>query len=188
MASAEGAVLNQPTGSPPYGEPVFLVVGKLRRPHGVRGEIMLDVSSDFPEHIAPGVAVYVGEIHRQLVVASRRNHGAGMLVSFEEFATPEAVGVLRNQYVYVLASDRPALPPGEYYHHQIIGLQVLTEAGIRLGQVTEILETGAHDVCVIAAPGGEEILLPVNTETLLEIDLPGGVMRVRLIPGILPGD
>lgn len=188
MASAEGTVSNQPTGSPPTGEPVFLVIGKLRRPHGVHGEILMEVSSDFPERISPGTEVFIGEDRRRLLVASCRVHGNGLLVSFREFDAPETVGVLRNQLVYVPAKNRPPLPPGEYYHHEILGLRVATEQGDDLGRVVDILETGAHDVCVIERASGKEVLLPMTETTLLEVDLQAGVMRVRLIPGILPAE
>ena len=70
------------TGSPPPGEPVFLAVGRLRRPHGVRGEILMDILTDFPERIRVGATLYVGDSHRPLKVSSLRWANNVLLISF----------------------------------------------------------------------------------------------------------
>lgn len=175
----------QPAGSPSHGEPAFLVIGKLRRPHGVRGEMQMEVYTDFPERLQPGVTLYIGEAHLPLQLQSCRAHGALLLVTFPEYTTPEAVGMLRNQLVFVPAADRPPLAPGEYYHHQLVGLQVMTDEGRLLGVVQEILDYPAQDVYVVRTLQGREVLLPGNKETILDVDLEQGVLRVHLIPGLV---
>ena len=74
-----------PAGSPPFGEPVFLVVAKLRRPHGLGGEILTEVITDFPERLVPGVKVYVGEAYRLEQIRSCRTHAKGLLLAFENY-------------------------------------------------------------------------------------------------------
>jgi 16S rRNA processing protein RimM len=175
----------QAAGSPETGEPVFLVVGKLHRPHGVRGEIILEVMTDFPERLRRGVTVYLGPERTPHTLRSRRNHSQGLIVSFAEYPDRDTAASLRNQMVYVRADDRPDLPEGEYYHHQILGLQVLTETDDVLGKVTDILETGSNDVYVIRPERGPEILLPVLESVILSVDLERGEIRVRLMPGLL---
>lgn len=171
---------NDPTtGSPSPGEPVFLAIGRLRRPHGVRGEMLMDVLTGFPERIRPGRKVYVGEVHELLQIASLRGHDREMIIRFSGFSTPEEAGRLRNALVYVKASDLPELPEGEYYHHQLLGLSVVDEAGQHLGILTEILETGANDIYLVKTPDEKELLLPVIEEVILSVDLEQGVMRVR---------
>jgi 16S rRNA processing protein RimM len=178
-----------PSGSPSDGEPVFLVVGKLRRPHGLRGEILMEVITDFPERLKRGLEIFVGEEHRPLRIDSLRKNDQTILIAFEGFPTPEAVGEFRNQYVYVRAEDRPPLPEGEYYHHQLIGLRVVSEEGQALGTLTYIMDmAGANDVYVITPEHGPEILLPALTETILEVDLERGEMKVHLLPGLLPDE
>ena len=174
-------------GSPKPGEPVFLAVGKLRRPHGVTGEMLMEVLTDFPERIRPRMTLYTEPEHRPLVLRSVRPHNAGLLVAFDGYHTPEQAGELRNQVVAVTATDRPKLPEGEYYHHQLIGLQVRTAAGQALGQVVEILTTGANDVLVVRGASGPEILIPLVEAFVPEIHLEQGELTVRLIPGMLPG-
>lgn len=174
-------------GSPAKGEPVYLVVGMLRRPHGVRGELLMEVHTDFPERLKPGLVVFVGEAHQPLTLDRVRGHKDGLLVGFAGIATPEDAGMYRNTYVYVTAKDRPRLPDGMYYHHEILGLNVVDDTGRELGVLTEILVTGANDVFVVTRPGGDELLIPSIPETLLEISPEARQIRVRLLPGLEGG-
>jgi 16S rRNA processing protein RimM len=175
-----------PAGSPQPGEPAFLVVGKLHRPHGLRGEMVFEIYTDFPERLEPGVSVYVGENHQPLRIRSRRPSHTTLLLAFEGFKDPESAGELRNQLVYVRADDRPPLPEGEYYHHQLLGLQVVSDEGRELGKLTQILDTGANDVYVVRSTSGAEILLPALASVIMDIDLEAGKMLVHLLPGLLP--
>jgi 16S rRNA processing protein RimM len=179
---------HEPAGSPGKGEPEFLVVGKLRRPHGVHGEILMDVLTDFPERLVPGVRVFVGEDHRPCQIISTRWQMNAMLVAFQGFDSPEAVGVFRNRLVNVRADEIPALEEGDYYHHECLGMQVIDEDGVRIGVITEILESPAHDIFVVETEESKEVLIPATDEMILKVDVKRGEMQVRLLPGILPGD
>ena len=176
----------QSAGSPNAGEPVFLVVGKLRKPHGVRGEMIMEVLTDFPERLAVGCTLYVGKDYHPLQVRSLRWHNTMMLVAFQGMTSPEAVGEWRNAWVFVPAEDIPSLEDGEYYHHQLLGLAAITEEAERLGLVTDILETGSNDVLVVQPASGAEILLPFTDEVIQEINLEEGIIHVRMLPGLLP--
>ena len=178
--------LKQPAGSPGPGGPEYLVVGKLRRPHGVNGEIVMEIVTDFPERLRPGTLVFVGETHQPQRISRLRPMDMALLVSFKEFDSPESVGQLRNQTVYVRTEDRPALAEGEYYHHQILGLRVVEEDGNFLGTLSDILVTGANDVYSVQPEGGgKEILLPAIADVVREINLEQGTMTVRLLPGLV---
>lgn len=175
-----------PTGLSHPGEPRFLVIGKLRRPHGLRGELLMEVITDFPERIQPGVIVYAGDAHQPLRVQKRRLHNDGLLIAFEGVMDSEKIQELRNCLVYVRIDDRPNLPQGDYYHHQILGLNVVDENGAPLGRVVEILETGANDVLVIAQEEKNgNFLLPYIDSVVRSIDLIGGRITVHLLPGIV---
>jgi 16S rRNA processing protein RimM len=174
-----------PAGSPVEGEPAFLVIGKIRRPHGVRGDVLMEVISDFPERIQPGVTVYVGEDAQPQQITSRRTHKDGLILHFAAYSTAEAVGVLRNAYVFVRADDRPALETGEFYHHQLLGLAVYTDQGEELGRIVEILETGANDVFGVQNEEGKKVYIPYIDEFVTAIDLEQGKITVHLIPGLI---
>ena len=167
------------TGSPTPGEPVYLAVGRLRRPHGVQGEIIMDVLTGFPQRLRSGKTVYVGENHEPIRIASVRGHDKAMIVRFSGMTSPEEVGRLRNMNLYVKASELPELPEGEYYHHELLGMTVVDEAGQVLGELDNILETGANDVYLVKTPEGKELLLAAVEEVVLEIDLEKRQMRVR---------
>lgn len=172
-------------GSSDSGEPVFLAVGKLRRPHGVHGEILMEVYTDFPERLQPGTVLFLEGGLNQLTLAKRRSHNDGLLLTFQDYATPEAVGQLRNQLLYVKAADRPPLQDGEYYHHQLIGLEVISDTGETIGVVTAILETGASDVLVVRPDTGPEVLIPAVEAFMQNVDLDARHISVHLIPGML---
>ena len=182
----ENPLNEQSAGSPPPGEPVFLVIGKLRKPHGVRGEISMEVLTDFPERLKSGNTVFIGSTHQATSIRSLRWHNELLLLSFQGYNDLDQVGLLRNQYVYVRSDQVGSLPDDEYYHHQILGLQVISDIGEALGVVKTILETGSNDVLVVESPSGTEILLPVIDEVVLRIDLVGGKIHVHLLPGLLP--
>lgn len=167
------------TGSPSPGGPVFLAAGQLRRSHGVKGEMIMDIWTDFPERLLPGKTVYIGEAHEEMRIASVRGNNKNLIVRLSGFETPEDAGRLRNAMVYVKTSELPQLPEGEYYHHQLLGLRVVDEAGLTLGKLTDILETGANDVYVVRTPDEKELLLPVVEEVILSVNLEEGVMIVR---------
>ena len=171
------------------GEPEYLAVGKLRRPHGVRGEMLLSVWTDFPERLQPGIVVYLGKDHKPVHIKSIRDHKQDALVTFEEFGDREEVGQFRNQVLYVRTADIPALPDDEIYLHQLLGLQVVRDNDDSfLGVVAEILETGANNVFLVRREGKSDILIPDIDPVILEIDLEKGEIRVNLLPGLIPED
>lgn len=167
------------TGSPSEGEPVFLVIGRLRRSHGIQGEMLMDVLTDFPERLRTGRRIYVGESHEPIKIASIRGHGQEMIIRLAGVDSPEATSRFRNQFLFVKASELPQLPEGQYYHHQLLGLTVVDEAGQSLGTLTEILETGANDVYVVKSSEGKEQLLPAVEAFILGVDLERKEIRVR---------
>ncbi len=73
------------------------------------------------------------------------------------------------------------LPDGEYYHHQLLGMQVFDENGLDLGKLSEILETGANDVYVIKSADGKEELIPATKDNLLHVDLQEKKMVVKTL-------
>lgn len=172
-------------GSPSSGEPLYLAVGILRRPHGVHGDLLMEVQTDFPDRLRPGARLFLGEAHSPVTLDRVRGHNDGLLVGFKGVETPEAAGRLRNVVVSVPAKDRPPLGEGEYYHHQLIGLRVETDAGAKLGLLTEIIATGANDVYVVTDEAGRELLLPAIEPVILNVDLAGGTLKAHLIPGLV---
>lgn len=170
----------RPSGSPSPGEPVFIAVGFLRRAHGIHGEMIMDVLTDFPDRLKPRRVLYAGDEHEPVRLQSVRWHNKVMLVKILGYDSPEAAAKYRNMTLYVRMDELPALPEGEYYHHQLIGLRVVLENGETAGVLEEILTTGANDVYTVRKPDGSEILLPAIEDVILKVDLDRGEMVVRL--------
>ncbi len=160
-----------------------VILGKVTGAHGVRG--VLKVGTAEPD---PGLFLALGEVeigssrHRVLGAQAGRRQ---ILLSVEGISTREEAEARRGQVVQAEARRFPPLPPGEYYHFQLLGLTVVQAAdGSVLGNLAEILVTPAHDVYVVR-DGGKEILLPAVEEVVLEVDLAAGRMRVQPPPGLL---
>ena len=168
----------------PDGEPVYLVVGFLRRAHGVRGEMLMDLHTDFPERLRAGRKLFVGEEHKPLTLEGVRPHAKGRLVKFKTVETPEEAGRFRNQWVYVRASDVPALPADQIYQPELFGFKVVDEGDELLGELVEIIETGANDVYVVKDDSGRELLLPAIPSVILDLDPVRRLMRVHLLEGL----
>jgi len=80
------------SGSPKQGEPVYLAVGLLRKPHGLRGDLLLEIYTDFPERIRPGTTILVGDTYQPLKITRRRPHNDGLILGFEGIDTPKKPG------------------------------------------------------------------------------------------------
>ena len=179
-----GSARTNAAGSPLPGGPAFLAVGKLRHAHGVHGEMFMEIFTDFPDRLQPGTILYLDTEIDRLHLTKCRQHKDGLLITFEGYTTPEEVSQFRNQIVFVKADDRPPLVDGEYYHHQLIGLQVVTGERKTIGTVTEILETGASDVLAVRPETGPEILIPFVDAFIQGIDLTRHEITVHLISGM----
>ncbi|MEK6752812.1 MAG: ribosome maturation factor RimM [Chloroflexota bacterium] len=168
----------------PKGESIYLAIGFLRRPHGVSGEIIMDLHTDFPDRIKAGRKVYIGDDHEAATFGSVRVHGNGLLVSLRGYDTPETAGRFRNQWVYVKAKEVPPLPEGQHYKYEMIGLDVVDDNGNALGKLAEILETGANDVYIVRDEAGKEILLPAIPSVILNVDMEARIIKVHLLEGL----
>jgi 16S rRNA processing protein RimM len=168
-----------PTGSPVTDEPVFLAIGRLRSAHGIRGEITLEPWTDFPERIKKGSHLFLGDGHQEVIVTAVRGKNKLLILSLQGYDVRESVNVLRNNVVYTQTSNLPALPKGQYYHHQLVGLRAVDVNGSDIGTISEILKTSANDVLVID-DHGRELLVPMIKEVVLSVDLPAGLVKLKL--------
>jgi 16S rRNA processing protein RimM len=162
----------------------FLAVARIRRPFGVRGEVLLELLTDLPRQLLQAKTLFLGGDHLPKRVASIRRHGRDFLLRMEGMADRDAVEPLRGILLYLRTDEQQPLPPGVYYLHQIEGLEVITDAGDILGRVKEIIKTGANDVYVVQGDGGE-VLLPAIPQVILEVRLNERRMVVHLLEGLI---
>ena len=165
----------------PSGE--SLAVGRIVRPHGVRGAMLLEPYSELASAVAPGSRVQLGPEQVAATVVACRKHGARYLLELKGHTSHASAEHWREAEVRIPADKAPALPPDSYFHWQLLGLSVVTEDGTLLGQLAEILTTGANDVYLVR--GEREILLPATSEVIRQVDAASGRLIVHLLPGLI---
>jgi 16S rRNA processing protein RimM len=165
-----------------------LVVGRIGKAHGVRGEATIEVRTDDPElRFAPGAVLLTDPPERgPLTVRSGRVQGGRLVLSFEGVPDRTAVDQLRNTLL-VAEVDPDELPedPDEYYDHQLEGLTVRSVDGTELGVVEQMVHGPAQDLFAVRRPDGGEFLLPFIAEFVPEVDLEAGVLLVDPPEGLL---
>jgi 16S rRNA processing protein RimM len=150
-------------------QPERLVVGRIAKAHGIRGEVAIDVISDAPDRFAPGARVYAGE--RPLTVASSRSHQGRELVLFEEVPDRNAAEMLRGVELTIPFSDAREIDDAwSFYPHQLVGLAVVDEAGTTLGTMQRVDESPGGDLWVVRSDG-RDVLVPAVRDIVREVDL-----------------
>ncbi|WP_307824940.1 ribosome maturation factor RimM [Geodermatophilus bullaregiensis] len=169
-----------------------MVVGRIGRPHGVRGEVTVEVRTDDPDdRFVPGAVLRTEPAARgPLTVAGARWHREVLLLSIERpdgspVDSREAAEELRDTELHVPVADLPELEdPDAYYDHQLVGLAARLTDGSALGTVTAVRHEGA-DLLVVARDGGRELLVPFVAAIVPTVDLAGGVVVVDPPEGLL---
>jgi 16S rRNA processing protein RimM len=165
-------------------EPHFLVIGKVLKPHGVRGEMRVLPYTDLPERFTWLKSVYVGEKNPKLIdIESVRFHKELVLLKLEGYDTRDSVNALRGEWLQVEEADAIPLEDDEYFLYQLEGLSVKTDDGESLGTIKQIIQTGANNVFVISGARGE-LLVPDIEEVILDIDFENELMTIHVIPGL----
>ncbi len=160
---------------------VRLTVGRIGGAHGIRGEMRMHILTDSPDHLKTLKTVYLGERDTPISLESVRLTDKGALIKLAGTDTPEAAAKLSGLNVKIAGSDARPLEPGEYFLFQLIGLKVSGEDGELIGTVTDLMETGAHDVLVIGErpDSPDDLLVPNHPEFVLDMDPEAGTMVVR---------
>jgi 16S rRNA processing protein RimM len=174
-----------------------VVVGRIGRPHGIRGEVSVEPRTDEPDRRFVAGAVLATEAPRgpaptgaqrpqALTVKASRWHQDRLLVTFEELADRTAAEGARG---LVLLADVPegARPedPEEFYDHQLVGLRVVTTDGDDVGELTQVVHGSAQDLLVVRTTDGRDAMVPFVSALVPEVDLDGGRVLVADRPGLL---
>lgn len=152
-------------------------VGIVRRAVGLRGEVEIEPLTDDPDRFVPGLEVRVGDRPRRVV--SARAGRKGVALTFAGVDGRDAAEALLGAYLEIDAADARPLPEGHYYHWQLVGLEVTTTNGARLGTLEDVLEYPANDVYMVR-DGDRETLVPAVKTMVREINLDDRRMVVDL--------
>jgi 16S rRNA processing protein RimM len=170
-----------------------VIVGRIGRPHGIRGEVVIGVRTDEPDlRFAVGATLDATEradepADGQLTVASARWHSGQLLVGFAGVTDRTAAGELTGRWLSMDSSQLPEIgDPDEFRDHELIGLSVRTCAGEPVGVVADVLHPG-QDLLVVRRTDGQEgeCLVPFVKAIVPEVDVQGGVVVIDPPPGLL---
>jgi 16S rRNA processing protein RimM len=172
-------------------EPELRMVGRIVKPHGIRGELVVDLRTDSADlRFAVGSVLFVtsrdGVVARSLTVTAARPHAGRLLVRFEGVADRDGADALRGVPLAAHVTDLPPIEdPDEFYDHQLEGLAVHTVAGALVGTVREVLHGAGGELLVVDRDGGGEALVPFVHQIVPEVDVPGGRILLDPPPGLL---
>ena len=166
----------------PKEEADSVTIGIVLRPHGIRGEVVVEPLTDNDTRFATLEEVRLvrpSGTATRLRVVSMFPHKARLVIQFEGIGDIDQAETLRGAELRIPMASLPALPAGSYYHHELRGLDVRVESGASIGKVTNLWETGATPVLVIHDDQNRETLLPLVDAFILEVNVSGGFMRVK---------
>ena len=172
--------------TPPNPEDTILI-GEVVAPFGIHGQVKMRSYTDHVDHLRRRIrTVYLGSSRQEYALKKVIEHKPGLLIlSLDGVITREDAEGLRGAEVSILERDAAPLEEGEYFIHQLYGLSVVTDEGVEIGKVREVLETGASEVLVVARPNQPDGLIPMIRDVVQQLDIAGGRVVVRLLEGLL---
>jgi 16S rRNA processing protein RimM len=179
--------------------PKYLQIARVLRPHGVRGDLRIQVITSFPDRMNERPNVFIGpapDSYRATreglkafrITRAHRDKGDQWLIHLSGIDDRDAAEAFRTMSVFVPIEDATPLQDGEFYLFQLMGLAVVSTDGKALGTLTQVLETGANDVLVVKGEVYGEVLLPLIDGVIQQVDLPGRTITVHLLDGLLPDE
>ena len=164
-----------------------VVIGQIVKPHGLKGEVVVEVLTDFPERFFEGLRVRLsGGAHeaREVRIAAVRSHQGRVLLTFEGVSNVSMAETLRNAELTVSARDVAPRPEGYVYHWEIEGALAVDAAGTVLGRVTELADAGGRSLLVLeTARGAREV--PFSSPIVVSVDVAGKRIVLDPPPGLL---
>ncbi|MBL7124654.1 MAG: 16S rRNA processing protein RimM [Dehalococcoidales bacterium] len=160
----------------------FIIIGQVVAPRGIKGKLKVEVVTDFPQRFAPRSQIYINR--EPMTIASTEWHKGKAIIKLDTIDSIEEAEKLRGQAIEIHHSQLQPLPEGQYYHFQLIGLEVWTTQEELLGTVTEILTAESNDNYVVRGAKGE-ILIPAIEDVVKSVDLDKGRITIEAIEGLL---
>jgi len=166
----------------------LVVVARVARTRGLRGEVVADLYTDFPERfegLEQVVAIAPDSSRRSLQIEEHWFHGNRIVFKFAGYDSIDAAKDLAGCQLAVPASERIELPDDHFYEWELAGCRVEALDGKVIGQVREVMHTGGVEILVVAGNEGREFLIPMAHDICVEIDIEGKLIRVDPPEGLL---
>jgi len=168
-------------------EKELISVGKIAGTHGYRGSVKVKPLTDFPDRFKKlkKVILDTGRTKEEFTIETCRQNEKQILIKFDNINDLDSARQYHGALIKITEDQLYPLPEGHYYHFQLQGMQVEDLELGRLGELKDILETGANDVYVVQSEEYGEILIPAIKDVILDVDLENARMRVKLLPGLI---
>ena len=175
------------------GSPEFAIVGRIRKAHGIRGEVVVEPLTDAPDAVfAPGRRVFAGTADgdrardgAELAVDTVRPFREGLLVRFDRIPDRTAAELWRDRYLLLPLAELTPLGENEVYIHDLVGMKVVLTAGDPLGEVLEVYELPQGLVLDVKREAGGSVVLPFSADVVKRVDSTARVVEVDPPEGIL---
>ena len=166
----------------------FIVIGRVSKPHGVKGEIRIEYFNPENPHFFSNYQMIFLQGDEESLHPYRllkvRPHKKFILAQLEGIQTRAEAEQMRGRVVLIDHSELPPLEEDEYYWQDILGMRVISEQGEDVGTIKEIVPTGSNDVYVVQK-GAQEFLIPATQDVIMSIDIEGRTMVIRPLEGLL---
>lgn len=153
-----------------------IIIGKIGAAHGVRGDMKVYPLTDFPDRFNTIKKAFIDD--KEIDIISTRYQNNFVVMKVKGVNSREEVARYTNKLLKINRSDVPPLNEGEYYSFDIIGLKVINQDDVVLGEIIEILKTGSNDVYITKTPEGKQLLIPALKKVVTEINIEDGFMKV----------
>ena len=162
----------------------FVAIGQIGKCWGIRGEVKVTLHTDFPEQFLALKTVYLGPKAHPAQLLSCRLHQGYLLMRLADYEDRTAAEALRGVWVQVPQDELVPLQEGEVFAFQLAGMRVFTADGRLVGEVSEVLFTGANEVLVVTGERGE-VLVPYIDDVIVAEDFEAGTIQIEPVPGLL---
>ena len=160
----------------------FIVIGQILAPWGIKGKLKVEVITDFPQRFTPCSQVYINR--QPMIIGSAEWYKGKVIIKLNTIDSIDDARRLQGKSIEIHYSQLQSLPEGQYYHFQLIGLEVWTTQEELLGNITEILTADSNDNYVVSGAKGE-ILIPAIEDVVKSVDLDEGRIVIEPIEGLL---
>jgi len=167
----------------------LLAVGKILRPHGIRGALVVEPLTDWPDRFSAGNKLLLEKAegnYVEVTVESGGPHKGRYLVALDGVEDREGAEALKGLFLMIRAEDASPLAEDEFWAHELVGMEVVQEGGEKLGEVAEVLLRNAQDLLVVEALDGSEFSIPFVKEFIAEVDVENRSIKVTLMEGMAP--
>lgn len=165
----------------------FLRVGVISTTHGLKGEVKVFSTTDDINRFKDlkNIILDTGNEHIELEIEGVKFFKQFAILKFKGFDHINDIEKYKGKDLIITRENAVKLEANEYFIYDIIGSKVITDEDIELGELVEILVTGANDVYVVNTKDGKEILLPSIKECILDVDVDNKIIKVHIMPGLL---